>query len=128
MQGTALMTLALSHLGESPESASDYAGYSVSALNILLVECFDIENSIREAAGKEKLPEPPFLTDLDEDIPYDAQMLTACISYGLAAKLILEDDDYSKFNYFNGMYVQGQTRYKKAIEGPILDVYGGSEA
>ena len=126
MTGNELLKYALSHMGESASSAPDYSGYSLPAINVLLTECFDIENSAREVSGQEVLTECPELASLDQEIPYGKKLVVGCISYGLAAKLILEDNDMQKFNYFNGMYVQAQSR-QPVVERSITDVYPNLE-
>lgn len=127
MTGNELLTYALGLMGEPSSSAADYSGYSLPAVNILLAECWQIENSIREAEGEETLTECPELANLEEEIPYNRRLIVGCLSYGLAAKLILEDNDMAKFNYFNGMYVQAQGQYQKAREESVVDLYPGWE-
>lgn len=125
MTGKELLYLSLSLMAEPKESESDYNSYSLSAINVLIAECFEINNSILNSKQQESLLSSPYILTLEDDIPYDLDLFYTCLSYGLAAKLILEDNDLSKFNYFNSMYVQGMQSNTKAINGKIDDLYGG---
>ena len=128
MTGNDLLNFALAHMGEASSAASDYLGYAIPAINVLLSECFDINNSIREYKKLKPLKEHPFIQKLDEEIPYEQELMVECLSYGLAAKLILEDNDYPKFNYYNGMYIQAQQNCQYVKLHKIIDRFGGDES
>ena len=57
---------------------------ATSYMNILLQESFNAENSIRAADGEAELASAPWVTDLDDDVPYHDQITRAALPYGLA--------------------------------------------
>lgn len=128
MTGTQLIGFSLGLMGEPVERSADYAGYSIMAINILLAECFEVNNFILESIQKPPLVVMPQIIELTEDIPYEDKLVITCLAYGLAAKLILEDNDMNKFNYFNQMYIEAQNSSCKAFSHKIEDVYGGDGA
>lgn len=125
MTGEKILTLALSLLGEDKTQAIDYESYSLNALNILIAECFDTQNACLKARGEKELVKMPLLDSLEDDLCYDDELIFKALCYGLAAKLILEDNETAKFNYFQSSYNLGLEGLKKAEAIKIKDVYKG---
>lgn len=125
MTGNEVLKFALALMGEDESAAADYAGYSISQLNILLSEVFPVANSLLPEESKLLLPVQ--INTLKDTILYPDRLLRECVSYGLAAKLVLEDGDYSRFNYLNSMYIEAQNSLQKAEKLMVYDVYGDSE-
>lgn len=124
MTGTDLLTLSLALLGEAKEIAEDYRDYSLSQLNIILSECFPVQNVLLISRNEPPILQLFQLTDLGSDIPYDDMLVVSCMSYGLAAKLVLEDsNELAKFNYFTQMYVEAMGNNSKWISESIEDFY-----
>ena len=92
-------------------------------LNIVLSECFDINNSIRVAKGYSPLLRRPMLQEGTDSIPYEEEMINEVIPLGLAKYLFI-DDDHEDVNIFDTQYMNAQQRYMKYIEVPFKDVYG----
>ena len=92
---------------------TDLSGYSDLALpfvNMLLNECFETNNRIRRRNGKEGLLSAPVLTNLYEVIPYEEQLVRLALPYGLAAKLIYDEQDSARMNYFMSEYTSRVNR------------------
>lgn len=124
MTGTDLLTLSLALLGEAKEISEDYRDYSLSQLNIILSECFPVQNALLISRNEPPILQLFQLGSLDGDIPFDDILVVSCMSYGLAAKLVLEDsNELAKFNYFTQMYVQAMGNNSKWISESIEDFY-----
>jgi len=92
---------------------TDLSGYCDLALpfvNMLLNECFETNNRIRRRNGKEGLLSAPVLTNLYEVIPYEEQLVRLALPYGLAAKLIYDEQDSARMNYFMSEYTSRVNR------------------
>ncbi len=123
-----LMITALALMGEPADAVSDYQSYAVTAVNIVLSETLPLENQLREVKREEPLTQAPKMKELMDIIPYDTHLLMTCLSYGVAAKLTMEDDDPAKLNYLNGMYMQAFAIGTPGLSHPICDsVWGGSD-
>ncbi len=99
-----LLTTAAALFFETDLSA--YQEVALPLANMVTDECFEANNRLRRAAGKKPLPQPPRLTDLQETIPYEENLLRLVMPYGLAAKLIYDEQDSVRLNYFVNEYNQ----------------------
>lgn len=126
MTAEELICAALALKGEPPDMKDDYMGYSLSVLNIILAETLPLENQIRFVKGAPELPAAPEITTFADPIEYDPQLLKTCLTYGLAAKLAIDDGDAARFNYFNNMYAQAFISGTPGKTEPIADsAWGG---
>lgn len=123
MTGQDLIILAISLFGETKDSVSEYTSNAVSYINILLSEAFNVNNSIRKSKKLDVLSSAPVIASIADSITYENELLYQCLPYGLAAKYILEDNDYAKYNAFTQMYTQALNSCQKAEQTPIVDVY-----
>ena len=114
---------ALALLLETEESAGDYNAYALPLLNLLLPELFDINNSILQAEGIDKLKVIPQLENLDDEIPYDERLLRNALPYGLAAKLVYDDNDMGKVGYFQQLYVNAVNSFLRIQPEMVVDIY-----
>lgn len=110
-------------MGEVGNGGIETYPYSIMSINVILSETFDTNNEIMRSNGLEPLTVAPEIVKIDDEIPYDKNLIKACLSYGLASKLILEDNDLNKFNFFNGMYIQAMQNNTKATEEFIENLY-----
>lgn len=100
MTAQKIYELASSFLYETDDEDADSKKFAVGFLNILLVETFPCENSIREFRGLEPLKEPPMISSLDEDIPYQPELTRVALPYGLASWYFQEGmDNFQAENY-----------------------------
>ena len=97
--------------------------YALPLLNLLLPELFDINNSILQAEGIDKLKVIPQLENLDDEIPYDERLLRNALPYGLAAKLVYDDNDMGKVGYFQQLYVNAVNSFLRIQPEMVVDIY-----
>lgn len=79
-------------------------------INILLAECFEVNNRMRRRAGKEELTEIPQIGDMLDPIPYEEMLVRLALPYGLAAKLFFEEQDNPRLTYFLQEYAERVNR------------------
>ncbi len=126
MKAKDIFILTLSLFSETANNIADYEEQAiVGLLNIILPECFSANNSIREAKGEKALTDFPLITNLNEEIPYEQIICQNTLPYGLAGKMVLDDGDFAKANYFNGMFSASMLQFSKADFVLIEDAYGG---
>ena len=102
MTAQQIYELASSFLYEVDGEDADSKKFAVGFLNILLMETFPCEQSIREFRGIEPLTEPPFLTDINQDVPYQPELTRIALPYGLASWYFQEAmDNFQAENYRN---------------------------
>lgn len=100
MTAQKIYELASSFLYEIDDEDADSKKFAVGFLNILLMETFPCENSIREFRGLEPLKEPPMISSLDEDIPYQPELTRVALPYGVASWYFQEGmDNFQAENY-----------------------------
>lgn len=119
-----LVRIALALKGEDSDMIKEYEGYAVDAVNVILAESLPLENQMRYVNGIKELDTAPMISSLSDEIDYDMMLLTTCLSYGVAAKLTIDDSDHSRFNYFNGMYMQAFLSGTKGKFERISDMEG----
>ena len=87
MTGTQLLASAAALIHEA--NPSDYDGFALSFINILLAETYDVNNRLRLAAGDVELTSIPQLTALTDTITTKRKRFVFNpLPYGLAVKLI----------------------------------------
>lgn len=102
MTAQQIYELASSFLYEVDGEDADSKKFAVGFLNILLMETFPCEQSIREFRGIEPLKEPPFITDINQDVPYQPELTRIALPYGLASWYFQEAmDNFQAENYRN---------------------------
>ncbi len=118
-----LLKRAMSLMGEEGKYESGYAPFVADIVNQLLADCFDINNSIRENAGKTPLASVPYVTKTEDELPYEYETLASIMVYGLAYWLLFQDDENDKANACNMMYEQNKIRFTKAAYTDVADNY-----
>lgn len=103
-------------------TSKDYDNYYIDNINIVLSECFDVNNNLRLQKGLDELLVIPKVTKKDDTIPYEDVVCREVLPKGLASKFFI-DDDLAKFNIFNTDYLNAQSTYTRLIYTPIKDVY-----
>lgn len=114
---------ALSLLFETEETAGDAEDQAPALINSMLGDLFSINNMLREEAGKERLVEIPAVVSLDEQLPYEEKLVRGCMPYGLAQRIVYDDDDMGKVDYFMQLYVNAANSFSRARERAIVDRY-----
>ncbi len=100
MKGQDIYIMASAFLYEQDGEDTESKHFALPFLNILLQEALPTENSIRKFKGLAPLTEAPFIKNLDEEIPYDNEIMRVALPYGLAAQYYQEaPDNFQAENY-----------------------------
>lgn len=128
MTGSEIYNAALALTGEPPTSQGDYdTAVVLGLLNIIICEVFPYNNIRREAAGMKPLDTIPTLVAMDDSPEYETALERECMPYGLAAHLMLSDDETGKAQFFNQKYEYSREALASAVLGEVKDVYGEDE-
>ena len=112
------------HLCGSTDN-DEYMEFAVTTFNMLMADCFNENNHLRQINGKEKLKIPPRIENLDDELPCEEE-LRAILPYGWAAKLLIafDDMDEGKHSIYLQMFNNNlQGICNKAVEESVVDVY-----
>ncbi len=128
MTAQQLYEAALGVIPEEKERAGSYENLKLPAINQVVAECFNINNSIRESEGLAPLGknEMPFVNNENDEIPYDIWLLRVCMPYGVASILVL-DDDKQKATAFSQQYESYKAESRCASFEAIKDAYSEPE-
>lgn len=107
------------------DDTEEFEEFAIPMLNVILAETFYVNNSLRSAAGKNKLDDIPQIIDLNDELVYENYLLLNAFPYGLAAKIMLDDTDLNKMAFLHNQYVNAITTCSRVIASDIIDVYGG---
>ena len=111
--------IALALIGET---GSDYDGVLMPLVNLLMAEMFAVNNSIRACNGENVLSEIPVVVNRSDSFVYDRALISEVLPYGLAAKLIIEDNR-SLYNAMNYEYCNRLEKYSRGVATVISDYY-----
>lgn len=100
-----IFALGAALIAEKPGEDPDMVNFTPAYLNIILQEMLDIENSVREAEGRELLRFAPFVESLEAEIDYTDQLTRVAIPYALAANYYRENGDNWHEQQFRGEYI-----------------------
>lgn len=105
------------------ESSEDYEAAAPTILHVMLPELAWVNDRLRQLRGAEALLELPDISALEDDIPFEAALCREALPWGLAANLLLGDEEEARAaNYFT-KYAQAVTRATRFIPEPVRDVY-----
>lgn len=125
MTGTELLTHALALMDEDT-TTTEYNISSVSFINSLLAECFDINNSIRLSKSEAVLTSIPSISALSETLTYEDALVKAAFPYGLAGNLLGIDPSQAILaNNYRNKYEEQKEYAKRANYVDITDSYAG---
>lgn len=122
MTGTEIYERAIALLGLSCKDVSYYKEMAVECLNQMLANTLWQQNALMNAAGGEQFSIAPRMTELDEDIPYEENMVCECYPYGLAALLIAEED-HEEYNRMSYEYELHRQLFMPCYETDIEEAY-----
>ena len=91
MTANSIYQNSLALLGEEAGSALRLQLPAPAVISLMAAELFKINNNIRESKGLLPLSEIPSVCELDDELPFEHEVLAA-MAYGLAARLIAEED------------------------------------
>ena len=107
MDGNELLKRAMALYGEIDTSDEDNRTLAVPQINMLLAEVFEVNNRMREHAGKEKLEAVPEISSLSDTIECEDKLLRLALPYGLAAMLYFgEEDNDGRLSMFKQEYAE----------------------
>jgi hypothetical protein len=102
---------------------ADYEDSTIlGMLGVMANEVLDVSNSIAQRAGRDPVLSVPPFGQMSADVPLEDKICTSVLPYGLAAKLMLEDDT-TMASYFNAEYSQRAAQYAKPYLAVVEDVY-----
>lgn len=106
----------------------EYKNRTVPILNILRVECYPYSDTYK-VTEEGKRPICPEIQGFDDPIGLDDGICQGVLPYGLAAHLLLGEDD-DKAGYFHQRYEEKLAQLARGLPtagGEIEDLYGGIE-
>lgn len=117
------MKLTLPLMGERSETAASYREQALPVINIITADCFNINNSLREALNKPVLLEIPYFTTFDDEIPYEPEILINVMPYGVGARLVIDDGEADKLGFLEANYADRYNQYKHTAYVDYEDHY-----
>lgn len=115
-----LLSLALMNMTEDD---ADYEDSTIlGMLSVMANEVLDVSNSIAKRTGRNETQNVGVFKTMSENVPLEDKICQSVLPYGLAAKLMLEDDT-TMASYFNAEYNQRLAQYMKPASTSIEDVY-----
>lgn len=111
-------------IGSQPDEES-YDETYVAVGNVILRECFDLNNGVRQKNGLEPLAEFVELTE-DDEIPYELEVMINCVVYGWGALLIIDDtdDEVNKYGILADKYETAKAKYGLVKFATVVSEYG----
>lgn len=107
----------------------EYKNRTIPILNVLRVECFPFSDTY-PAAEDGKRPVCPVIETWEEPIPLDDALCQGVLPYGLAAHLLLGEDDHMA-SFFQQRYEEQLAMLGRSVPagsgGDVQDLYGGIE-
>ena len=122
MKAIDLYRSALALMPNSVEDEPMRAQFLV-VLNLLIGECFFIENGLREKSGKVPLATPVAITKNEQTLDLDWRVANALI-YGVAGNLYSRDEPVAAAGLLN-KYEYERAQLVTCRFEQIIDVYGG---
>lgn len=125
MTGKEVYDAALALLFETKNSAGeDYEAFSRPLLNLLLIETKKLNDHLRDARGMEPLKDFAALDSMDDEIPYEPDFTGGALPYGLAAKLLIADDESDRGQDYLILFTDAVNLILSSAPHPVADVYG----
>lgn len=122
-----LFTLTIGMLGLTTENATTYKTTLYPQLNMVLADCFKLENNLREDRGIALLTTIPTITADADILTYQDDLQKQVLPYGLARLLVLSDDDTVRAGFFGSQYVEAQALLSVGISDDVTDYYSQEE-
>ena len=123
MKAGDILDAALALMFETRQSAADYVEFAPKVLNMLLPELLGINNQLCGLAGKEPIEAPPVVSSLEDEIAYEDSLCRAALPWGLAAWLLLGDEEGRAPDYMV-MYTRAVNEAMRILPGEVEEVYG----
>ena len=118
-----ILDTALTLLFETRQSAQDYVSFAPVTVNTLLPELFGMNNQLRAARGLPELEEIPTVQALEDEVPYEQAIVQEALPYGLAANLLLGDEEQGRAVDYMTLYSTALENLLQALPQTVEDVY-----
>jgi len=122
----ALFDRAIAMMGISAENATTYSGTYLQQANVILADCFTVENTNRLYKDLAVLTAIPTVATLATAIDYQENMLQV-MAYGVAMYLCLSDDETIKTQFFNVQYEEAKAKARKMNPTTLIDYYSAED-
>lgn len=111
-------------IGSQPDEES-YDETYVAVGNVILRECFDINNQVRKRKGVAALEDFVEL-EADDTIPYELEVMINCVVYGWGALMIIDDvdDEAGKYGVLADKYETAKAKYGLVKFATVVSEYG----
>jgi hypothetical protein len=114
-------------MGMSTANATTYEAPFIPQLNVILSQCYNLENNVREYGSVALLTAMPSVASLADALTYQDEVIRNVLVWGVAQLMALSDDDTVKAGFFGMRYAEEFNKASKFIPSPVTDFYGISE-
>ena len=120
--GNTVFAGAMALLGESSETSHRFKEVSVFLINLLIVELFSLNNTMRKSREKEPIADVFQINDISDEIPFEPEITIGIMPYGIAFKLIA-DEDSDKSAFLAELYRSTLFTLRKSKISEIKNLY-----
>lgn len=114
---------ALSFIPEKPEENPDMQKFMIAWCNVILGEMLEYENVFRRAKGLAELEKVPVLTEKEQEIPYNENLVKRAFPYGMARWMFREGEDIAASHEYYNLYIAAANEATPVFEGDVKDIY-----
>lgn len=101
-------------IGESSSSYDNYSEAFCGVLNVILADVYEIENSRRRCFRLDELAFEQGISSIDDELLYTEFVLKNIVSYGVASRLLIDEDEEDKMGYLETCYADNFNSYAVA--------------
>ena len=92
-------------------------------MNTILSECMENENTLRQRDGMDLLTEAPYLSAMDDKIPYHAELVRNVLPYGIGMLLAMADEENIKATFCSSKYDEHRNKFTPALYVEVEAVF-----
>lgn len=118
-----LFDITIGLMNEQRQNSISYSEFILPVINTVLSELLEDENAFRKMEGTDTLDEAPYMTDLNDIIPYHRELIQNVMPFGVGLYLYLGDDEMTKATYFSTKYDENRRKYAVAIYVDTSEVF-----
>lgn len=118
-----LFDLSIGILGEQKSNSSSYNEIFYPIMNTILSECMENENTLRQRDGMDLLTEAPYLSAMDDKIPYHAELVRNVLPYGIGMLLAMADEENIKATFCSSKYDEHRNKFTPALYVEVEAVF-----
>ena len=113
-------------LGIEAANATTYLASFPQQTNVVITDCFKIENTNRVWKKLVELTTIPTVTALVDSIDYQEELMQI-LANGLAMFLSLSDDETIKTQFYNSQYEESKAKANKMNPKAIVDYFSAED-